>query len=141
MTNEQRKEFFAMRKALDGFVAKIVDSSKEINDNIAAVRPWAPGLYATGDVRQYEGDPYKCVQGHDSTDNPTWTPSAEKALWMQYHGTTIETARPWIAPTGSHDIYKVGEFMIWTDGKVYECLKDTNFSPSEYTQAWRLVNT
>lgn len=26
--------------------------------------------------------------------------------------------------------------MIWTDGKVYKCKQDTNFSPSEYAQAW-----
>ena len=28
------------------------------------------------------------------------------------------------------------EYMIWTDGKVYECKRDTNFSPTEYAQAW-----
>lgn len=26
--------------------------------------------------------------------------------------------------------------MIWTDEKVYECKQDTNFSPTEYAQAW-----
>lgn len=29
-----------------------------------------------------------------------------------------------------------GEYMIWTDGKVYECKQNTNFSPAEYPQAW-----
>lgn len=28
------------------------------------------------------------------------------------------------------------EYMIWTEGKVYECKRDTNFSPTEYAQAW-----
>ena len=38
--------------------------------------------------------------------------------------------------TGAHDIYKAGEYMIWTDGSVKKCVQDTNFSPTEYPQAW-----
>ena len=33
---------------------------------------------------------------------------------------------------GAHDMYKAGEYMIWTDGTVKKCLRDTNFSPDEY---------
>lgn len=136
MTEAQRQQFFEMRKALDGFVAKIADSPAEINDNPAAIRPWKEGAYAMGDVRVYEGNPYKCVQAHDSTGNSGWNPAAAPALWMQYHGTTNETARPWIAPSGSHDMYKAGEYMIWTDGTVYKCLTDTVYSPEAYGAAW-----
>ena len=46
---------------------------------------------------------------------------------------------PWEAPTGAHDMYKAGEYMIWTDNKVYLCKQDTNFSPAEYPQAWEKV--
>ena len=38
--------------------------------------------------------------------------------------------------TGPHDVYKPGEYMIWTDGTVKKCVQDTNFSPEEYPQAW-----
>jgi hypothetical protein len=55
---------------------------------------------------------------------------------MQYHGSSKATARPWVTPTGAHDVYKVGEWMIWTDGLAYQCLSDTNFSPAEYSAAW-----
>ena len=41
--------------------------------------------------------------------------------------------------TGAHDMYKAGEYMIWTDNKVYMCKQDTNFSPVEYAQAWEEV--
>lgn len=139
MTEEQRKTLYEMRRALDSFVAKISDSAAEINDNVCAVRVWMPGAYAQGDVRQHGGVPYKCVQAHDSTDNPAWTPDAAPALWMQYHGTTRETARAWIAPTGAQDMYKAGEWMIWTDGTVYKCLSDTSFDPEAYAQAWEAV--
>lgn len=137
---EQRKQFFAYRDSLDSLINKIVDSPVEINVNMVAIRLWKPDKYAVDDVRMYEGIPYKCIQAHDSNQNSTWTPDTTPALWMQYHGTSVDTARPWIAPTGSHDIYKVGEYMIWTDGLIYKCIINTNFSPTEYAQAWEIVN-
>ena len=136
MTEAQRKQLFDIRKALDGFVQKIVDSPAEINGNPAAIRIWMPGVFAVGDVRLYDSDPYKCVQPHDSTQNPTWTPATTPALWMQYHGTSAATARAWIAPTGAHDMYKAGEFMVWTDGNIYRCVSDTIYSPADYAAAW-----
>ena len=135
MTEKQRQQFFEMRKALDGFVAKLVDSPAEINENPAAIRLWHEGAYNVGDVRMYEGAPYKCVQAHDSTGNPAWNPEAA-SLWMQYHGTTPETARDWITPAGAHDMYRVGEYMVYTDGAVYRCVSDTVYSPEAYAQAW-----
>ena len=41
---------------------------------------------------------------------------------------------------GAHDMYKSGEYMIWTDGNTYKCISDTNFSPVEYAQAWEIYN-
>lgn len=139
MTNKQRAELLEMRRAMDALVGKIAENTEEVNAYTAAVREWKPGAFAVGDVRQRLGAPYKCVQAHDSTANPTWTPEATPALWMQYHGTTPESARPWIAPTGAHDMYKAGEYMIWTDGKTYKAKMDTAYSPADYAQAWEAV--
>lgn len=137
MTEVQRQQFFEMRKALDGFVAKIADSPAEINENPAAIRPWKEGAYVIGDVRMYEGAPYKCVQAHDSTSNPSWNPTVA-SLWMQYHGTTKETARPWVQPAGAHDMYKENEYMIWED-KIYRCISNTTYSPFDYAANWEVV--
>lgn len=136
MIEAQRKQFLEIRKVLDSFVEKIVDNVTEINEHTVAIREWTPGTFVAGDVRMHVGIPYKCIQSHDSTGNDAWTPADAPALWMQYHGTSKATARPWIAPTGAHDVYKVGEWMIWTDGLAYQCLSDTNFSPVEYSAAW-----
>lgn len=136
LTESQKNEFRAIRAALDGLVVRIADSPAEVNANMAAVRPWKPGAYAVGDVRMYGGNPYKCVQAHDSTANAGWTPDATPALWMQYHGTTKDTARPWVAPSGAHDMYKSGEWMIWTDGTAYKCTVDTVYTPTDYPAAW-----
>lgn len=140
MTEAQRAQFFAMRKALDGFVAKIAENPAEINEHPEAIRMWHPGVFVTGDVRMYEGIPYKCVQAHDSAANSEWTPKSTPSLWMQYHGTSAATARPWIAPAGAHDMYKAGEHMIWTDGLTYRCTSDTIYSPADYPQAWEVVS-
>lgn len=139
MTEAKRAQLFAVRKALDSFVSKIVESPAEINDNMEAIRPWKEGAYVIGDVRMYDGIPYKCVQAHDSTGNAMWNPEATPALWMQYHGTTPETARPWLAPTGAHDMYKAGECMIWIDNTVRRCKFDTAYSPADYPAAWEMV--
>ena len=139
MTEQQIVKLKSIRAALDGLVVKIADSPEEINTNMAAIRPWKPGAYVISDVRMYIGIPYRCVQAHDSTSNPDWTPDVVPALWMQYHGTSVETARAWIAPTGAHDIYKSGEYMVFTDGKTYKCIADTNYSPNDYAQAWEEV--
>lgn len=32
--------------------------------------------------------------------------------------------------------YKRGEFMIYIDKNIYKCIQDTNFSPTDYPQAW-----
>lgn len=137
MTEAQRKQFFEIRKALDSFVEKIVESPMEVNNNPEAIRTWTPNSYSVNDVRSYDGVPYKCVQAHDSTSNETWNPANTPSLWVQYHGTSLETARPWIAPTGAHDMYYNDEWMIWTDGSIYECIEDTVYDPSAYPQAWK----
>lgn len=139
ITAEQRARAEKLRAAMDKALSTIVSDAAHINDCFSMIRPWKPGVYETNDVREYNGTPYKCVQGHDSTANPGWTPDVVPALWMQYHGTTKDSARPWVQPTGAHDMYLRGEYMIWTDGKTYRCKTDTNFSPSEYAQAWEAV--
>lgn len=142
LNNEQRTALFAMRKALDGFVAKIVDNPAEINDNPAAIRLWKPGAFSAGDgttppdVRMHEGIPYKCNQSHDSTDNPTWNPKDAPALWSQYHGTTPQTAHAFIQPTGAHDMYLKGEYAIFDGGAIKRAKEDTAYHPDVYPDAW-----
>ena len=60
-------------------------------------------------------------------------------LWKPYHSRKKEYALPWEVPTGAHDIYKAGEYMIWTDYSVYRCKADTNFSPADCPDAWELA--
>lgn len=93
--------------------------------------------YAIGDVRTHPdtGYPKECMIAYDGSVQTDWTIDTP-SVWKPWHSRKPEYALPWEQPTGAHDIYKAGEYMIWMDGTVKKCLQDTNFSPSEYAQAW-----
>ena len=105
---------------------------------------WTEGAYQVGDIRLawYGGthQPWKCRQEHDTTTYPDITPdgSAWRTFWIPFHGTSPETAQDWIAPSGAHDQYESGEYMIW-NGQTYKCLSATVYTPEEYAQAWERV--
>lgn len=97
--------------------------------------------YSVGDVRLHPetGYPRECIMAYDGTVQQDWTIDTP-TLWKPWHSREPEYALPWVAPTGAHDMYKSGEYMIWTDGTIRHCLENTNFSPEEYPQAWEIYN-
>lgn len=119
--------------------------NNEIIDLAPLLQPWQAGTassvisYKVGDVRTYNGQIWKCVQAHDHHGEPGWEPGIV-SMWGAYHATDAAHALPWTKPTGAHDMYQIGQFMIWTDGEIYECVQATNFSPEEYSQAWKKKN-
>lgn len=102
------------------------------------ILPWEQGKYVLDDVRLWDGQPRRCCQAHDSTGNPDWTP-AMASLWAPFHATRKDLALDWVQPAGAHDMYKAGEYMVWTDDKVYKCKQDTAYSPVEYAAAWGVI--
>lgn len=81
------------------------------------------------------GYPYECMTAYDGTVQQDRTID-NRTLWKPWHSRKAEYALPWEAPTGAHDMYKAGEYMIWTDGTVKKCVQDTNFSPDDWLQSW-----
>lgn len=119
-------------------------AANDVIDLGPLLEPWESGTaespidYAVGDVRTYNNQPWKCVQAHTHHGEPGWEPGAV-SMWGAYHATDAHHALPWVKPTGAHDMYKAGEYMIWTDGNKYKCVQDTAYSPEEYNQAWEVV--
>ena len=103
---------------------------------------WAEGAYSVGDIRNAKGQTWECFQAHDTATYPDINPdnAAWFTFWRPLHGTTPETARPFVPVQGAHDMYRTGEYMVYTDGKTNRCLSDTNFSPDDYPQAWEVIN-
>lgn len=107
---------------------------------MAFFEPWMPGKYAVGDIRTNPetGYPRECMVEHDSTINTDWTITTA-SVWKPYHSRKKEYALPWEQPAGVHDLYRAGEYMLWTDYNVYLCKMDTNFNPLVYADAWEMV--
>lgn len=111
--------------------------SNSIIDIAPVLALWEEGQHNIGSLVRHDGQPWRCLQTHDSTGNPDWRPGFAPSLWGAYHGTTPDYALPWQAPTGAHDCYNKGEFMIWTDDNVYQSLFDGNvYSPEDYPNGW-----
>lgn len=134
--------------AFSRMLVQTVDLTPDQTIQVSALYPeWTLGSYKVGDIRPatYQGthQPWKCRQEHDTATYPDITPdgTAWRTFWIPFHGTTPETAQPWIAPSGAHDQYEAGEYTIWTDGQLYLCNQNTAYSPEEYPRAWTLVES
>lgn len=98
---------------------------------------WKAGQYKVGAITKKDGNVWECKIEHDSTVNIDWIPGQAPTIWVNYHGKTLETALPWIQPQGAHDAYMAGEYMLYTDGKIYKCIADnTSWSPEENPESW-----
>lgn len=85
------------------------------------------------------GYPRECILAYDGTVQQSWTIDTA-TLWRSWHSRQAEYALPWEQPTGAHDMYHAGEYMIWTDNAVWHCKQDTAYSPAEYPAAWEVAD-
>lgn len=84
------------------------------------------------------GYPKECMTAYDGTVQQDWTID-NRTLWKPLHSRKKEYALPWEAPTEAHDMYKAGEYMIWTDGTVRRCKVDTDRGPDVLPDNWEMV--
>lgn len=114
-------------------------AANEVIDLVPLLKAWKEGVYKVGDVVVFEGDPYRCVQAHDSIGLFSWNPVDAPSLWANYHGTDADHALTYVQPTGAHDAYKAGEYAIY-NGKTYKCLADgTVHDPATLPTSWEVV--
>ena len=132
---------FLMRSLLKANASTMSADEKIVASGI--VEEWKSGKYEKGDLRNANNQTYECIQAHDNAIYPDINPdnaSTWATFWKPLHGITPETARPWVKPqNGTTDMYLVGEYMVWTDGKTYKCLRNTVYSPTEYAADWEVV--
>ena len=99
-------------------------------EHVSQFSPWAyPVAYAVGNIRQYGGDLYRCVQAH--TSQADWTPTAAASLWAKIGDPTVEWPE-WSQPVGAHDAYSAGD-KVSHNGKHYVSTIDANvWEPGVY---------
>lgn len=132
-----------IRKQMETTFEKAVPTmtNDEVIENRVLCKKWVSGVHTAGEVYEADGQIWQCIQNYDNAVYPDIIPG--NATWgtfhKPYHGTTVDTAMPWVAPTGAHDMYLTGEYMVWTDGVVYRCVSGTAYSPVEYAEAWEVA--
>lgn len=98
---------------------------------------WTEGVHTKDEIYTVGADPWVCLAGYDNAVYPDIVPG--NAAWHTFnkplHGTSRETARDFVQPTGAHDIYKKGEWAV-QGGKFTKANQDTAYSLAEYPQAW-----
>lgn len=68
---------------------------------------WAyPVAYKVDQLRQYNGNLYRCLQAH--TSQADYTPEAAASLWKQIGDPTVEWPE-WSQPIGAGDTYGIGD--------------------------------
>ena len=119
----------------------------QLSDLTADAKLRVSGLYDTwqyetvceaGDIYNHAGQTWECYAKLDPALNPGVTP--DTPAWHNFfrvlHGRTPSTARPFVPVQGAHDMYRAGEYMVWTDGRIKRATQDTAYSPADYPPAW-----
>lgn len=92
-------------------------------ENVSQFASWAyPVAYAVGNIRQYNGELFRCVQAH--TSQADWTPDATASLWKKI-GDPTEEWPAWSQPIGAHDAYNSGD-KVSHNGKHWTSNIDAN---------------
>ena len=137
-TVQTTEEAAAVRADVESlFAASTMDDDEKISASYLC-KEWKLGKYEKGEVYNANGQTWEVHQAYDNSINPDIVPGDKS--WTTFnrplHGKSPETARPWVAPQGAHDMYHSGAHMSFTDGELYKGVQDTNFNPTEYAQAW-----
>ena len=92
--------------------------------------PWAASVaYKVGDIREYEGNLYRCVQAH--TSQADWTPDKAASLWSKIGDPTVEYPE-WVQPIGAHDAYGNGDKCSHSGKKWVSTVANNVWEPGVY---------
>lgn len=91
--------------------------------------------YPIGYEFKYLDKLYKVLQAH--TSQADWLPDTVPALYKVI--TPPDVIPDFVPPTGAHDVYMIGDKVLF-NGVVYESTIDNNsWSPIDYPAGWKVV--
>ena len=132
-------------KSMAAFVSAFASSSKDDDLKLSIsglIANWQEGNHVQGELANVAGQTWECYSAHDNAVYPDIIPSNLQTwanFWRPLHAKSKENARPWAKPvSGTTDMYHVGEYMIFSDEKIYKCVRDTVYSPEEYAADWEV---
>jgi hypothetical protein len=134
-----RDEAVAFRRNIESVFATAAPNMtvQMLIQNRALCAKWDYGKHAANEIRTVENYPFKCRQDHDTEVYPDIVPggAAWGTFWIPFHGTSVETALPFVQPTGAHDMYLSDEYAVFDVG-VKKCIRDTAYTYIDDPTAW-----
>ena len=138
LRNAGRTDALTLRA--DAAAGRVTDT--EIIDREEAVPAWSNtrdySACPAGTPVIHDGQVYGLLQPHNAAFYPDTNPAMLAALWRVKHTTNPDRAKPWVKPTSTSDMYRVGECILW-EGQTMRAKRDTAYSPSEYAGDWETV--
>lgn len=133
-------EVKAMRTSLETMYQALSGSmtaDQQISNRFMAP-VWKPGNHTLNEIYCTTPDKiWKCRQAYNNDIYPDINPDND--AWYTFniplHGTTPETALPFVLPKEAESRYKTGEYMIY-NGSTYMCVRDTAYSQDDDASAW-----
>ena len=105
------------------------------SEHIEQFEEWKHSIkYEVGQLRQYEGILYKCIQEH--TSQADWTPDAAVSLWDNAANPAEEWPQ-WSQPIGAHDAYALGDKVTYNEQHYISTVDNNVWQPDVY--GWELV--
>ena len=146
MTNEQRQRLLKIRAILDGMIdefgmtdeATFNAKAVKVNAVAEAIRYWkedADYLRGALVVDPVDNVPYWAMHDNGPTSGQVHKPSESPTIWTHCHGTSPETARPFVSE--GYNPYMTGHYST-ENGGIFECLQDNVVhAPSVLPNAWK----
>ena len=116
---------------------QLLKETEGFEDAEDVIDQWSANMaYHVGDILEYDGLQYECIQSH--TSQAGWEPPNVPALWKAEGGDEVPV---WSQPDSTNP-YNTGDKVHYpdADGPVYESIIDNNiWSPESYPAGWQLV--
>lgn len=106
------------------------------SEHAAEFIPWSDtGEYKPGQLREYEGALYRCLQAH--TSQPDYIPPNCPALWKRLGGDPTDEYPEWSQPICAEDAYNLGDKVSHNGEKWISTIAANVWEPGVY--GWRKV--
>lgn len=101
------------------------NASGKVQLPLITPREWREGrLWQVGEVVEYDGAIYWCLQAHTPYAGAGWSPDRVPALWKLVKKVG-ETIPQWTQPLGAHDVKMKGD-IVMHKGVKWRSLYDNN---------------
>lgn len=134
--------YYGQKKALELREEAPTLTDTQVIDQEIFIPHWKEGPHTAGDPLQYEGQVYRVLQTHDSTNNPTWNPVDLPSLFSICHTKDPYKAKPWASPAGTSGMYELGDCYIDGENIVWRQIYDGGnvYDAATLPERWEQVN-